>query len=110
MEYPGGFLGPGIWALIFGVAAIRSKGIALPTGIHVGLNLVQSIIGGSRGTDSFWVSSQEESPSNNAVNLVTRILVLLTGILLTEFYLRKSKKENYNKKLSLIAPDKLPGD
>lgn len=30
------FLGPGIWAFVFGIAAIRSNGIALPTGIHVG--------------------------------------------------------------------------
>ena len=99
----GAFLGPGIWALIFGIAAVRSKGIALPTGIHVGLNLVQSIIGGSRGgVESVWVISQNESPSNNTVNLITRILVLLTGILLTEFYIRKSKKENEDEELGFV--------
>jgi uncharacterized protein len=96
-NFLGAFLGPGIWAVIFGIAAIRSKGIALPTGIHVGLNLIQSIIGGSRGVESFWLSSQDESSSNNAVNLITRILVLLTGVLLTEFHLRKLKEENGNK-------------
>lgn len=101
-NFLGAFLGPGIWAVIFGIAAISSKGIALPTGIHVGLNLVQSIIGGSRGVESFWVSSQDESPSNNAVNLITRILLLLTGILLTEFHIRKSKKENENKELGFV--------
>ena len=99
----GAFLGPGIWALIFGIAAVRSKGIAVPTGIHVGLNLVQSMIGGSRGgVESVWVTSQNESPSNNTVNLITRILVLLAGILLTEFYIRKSKKENEDKELGFV--------
>jgi membrane protease YdiL (CAAX protease family) len=87
------FLGPGIWALIFGIAAIRSKGIALPTGIHVGLNLVLSILGMSHGVESFFVTSQSESTSNTIVNLITRIMVLLAGILLTEFYIRKSTKE-----------------
>lgn len=88
------FLGPGIWGLIFGIAAIRSRGIALPTGIHVGLNLTLSILGMSNGVESLFVTSQRESTSNTIINLITRILVLLAGILLTEFYIRKSKKEN----------------
>ncbi|MDR7130971.1 membrane protease YdiL (CAAX protease family) [Algoriphagus sp. 4150] len=84
------FLGPGIWALVFGIAAVRSKGIALPTGIHVGLNLIQSIFGMSKGIESFWLTSQDENTSSFIDNLVTRILVLLAGILLTEYYIRRS--------------------
>jgi len=37
--------GPGIWALVFGLGAAWSKGIALPTGIHVALNLSQQVVG-----------------------------------------------------------------
>ncbi len=96
------FLGPGIWALIFGIAAIRSKGIALPTGIHVGLNLALSVLGMSNGVESFFVTSQSESTSNTIVNLITRILVLLAGILLTELYILKSKKENVNRDLGFV--------
>jgi uncharacterized protein len=84
------FLGPGIWALIFGIAAITSKGIALPTGIHVGLNLTLSILGMSRDVESFFITSQDESTSITIVNLMTRILVLLVGIFLTESFLRKN--------------------
>jgi uncharacterized protein len=96
------FLGPGIWALVFGISAIRSNGIALPAGIHVGLNLVLSILGMSRGAESFFVTSQNESTSNNIVNLTTRILVLLAGIILTEFFIRKSKRENESNELGFI--------
>ena len=61
------------------------------------------MIGGSRGgVESVWVISQNESPSNNTVNLITRILVLLAGILLTEFYIRKSKKENEDEELGFV--------
>jgi len=96
------FLGPGIWALIFGIAAIRSKGIALPTGIHAGLNLALSILGMGNGVESIFVTSQSESTSNTTVNLITRLLVLLAGILLTEFYIRRSKKENEKMKLERL--------
>lgn len=84
------FLGPGIWALVFGIAAVQSKGIALPTGIHVGLNLIQSIFGLSKGIESFWLASQDENTSSFITNLVTRMLVLLAGILLTEYSIRSS--------------------
>lgn len=96
------FLGPGIWALIFGVAAISYRGIALPTGIHVGLNLTLSILGMSHGVESFFITSQNESTSNTIVNLITRVLTLVAGLLLTELYIRKSKAENKNEALSVI--------
>jgi hypothetical protein len=38
-------------------------------------------------------------PSNTTVNMITTILILPAGILSTEFYIRKSKKENENKEL-----------
>ncbi len=84
------FLGPGIWALVFGIAAVRSKGIALPTGIHVGLNLIQSIFGLSKGIESYWLASQDENISSFTADLATRILVLLAGILSTEYYIRRT--------------------
>ena len=94
------FLGPGIWALLFGIAAIWSKGIAFPTGIHVALNLFQQLVetkGG--GTESFWVLKQAENASNKAiaeselVGLSTQIVVLIIAIFLTEWYLRQLRKQ-----------------
>ncbi|MEJ7643886.1 MAG: CPBP family intramembrane glutamic endopeptidase [Chryseolinea sp.] len=37
-------LGPGVWSLIFGIAAMYSKGIAMATGVHVGVNVIQSLV------------------------------------------------------------------
>ena len=84
------FLGPGIWALVFGIAAVQSKGIALPTGIHVGLNLLQSIVGMRKGDESFWLTSQDENTVSFITSSLTiRAIVLLAGILLTEYYIRR---------------------
>ncbi|HEX3006729.1 MAG TPA: type II CAAX endopeptidase family protein, partial [Bacteroidales bacterium] len=33
------FYGPAVWGLLFGLAAVYSKGIAMPTGIHYACNL-----------------------------------------------------------------------
>lgn len=88
----GAFTGQGVWALIFGIAAVRSKGIALPTGIHVGTNLVQSIMGMNKGVDSFWLASQNDNTNNLIAQLVIRFLVLLVGLFLTEYYIRKSNE------------------
>ena len=83
------FLGPGIWALVFGVAAFYSNGVALPTGIHVALNFSQAIFGMSTGEfEPIWVVHQDESESTAIVGLTTRILVLIAGIILTEFCVR----------------------
>lgn len=45
-------LGPGTWAFVFGIAAARTGGIALPTGIHFGLNVAQALVGLGTATAS----------------------------------------------------------
>jgi len=92
------FLGPGIWAFVFGLAAIKSNGIALPTGIHVSLNLIQTLIGmkGDK-SESIWILQHSESASTESIahsetiGLVTQILVLVGAVLLTELYVRNKK-------------------
>ena len=44
------FAGPGVWSFAFGLLALRSNGIALPTGFHFGLNLALAAIG-----NKYWV-------------------------------------------------------
>lgn len=92
------FLGPAIWALVFGLAAIWSNGIALPTGIHVALNLIQQLTGIKSGAyASIWVLEHEENAPAEAialadtVGLATQILVLISALFLTEYYLRKKQ-------------------
>jgi membrane protease YdiL (CAAX protease family) len=43
-------LGPFVWSFAFGWLALKSNGIALPTGFHFGLNLALAVIG-----DKDWV-------------------------------------------------------
>ena len=45
-------IGPGTWAFVFGIAAARTGGIALPTGIHFGLNVAQALVGLGTATAS----------------------------------------------------------
>ncbi len=93
------FLGPGIWAFVFGIAAIRPNGIALPTGIHVALNLIQQLIGiKSSANESIWLLKHSETASaeaiahTDAIGLLTQILVLGCALFITEFHIRKKNK------------------
>lgn len=38
-------LGPGVWASIYGIAAVWLKGLAFPTGLHMALNVVLASVG-----------------------------------------------------------------
>lgn len=92
------FLGPVIWALVFGLAAIWSGGIALPTGIHVALNILQSLMGMKTGSfESLWIIKYKEGVTEDAmaradyVGMATQLLVLAGALILTEFFIRKRK-------------------
>jgi hypothetical protein len=53
------FLGPGCFAFLFGMAMVKSGGLALPTGLHIGLNLFNASIGQHRGLNSLFVIGLE---------------------------------------------------
>lgn len=80
------FLGPGLWALVFGLGAFWSKGIALPTGIHVALNLSQHIVG-MKGATTETVFMLTEDPSAallppDTVGIIGQVLVGLVALYL----------------------------
>jgi uncharacterized protein len=90
------FLGPGVWAFVFGFAATRSGGIAVPTGIHVALNSVQSLIGLKAGKyASFWLldfkpgTPEAMKVKADKIGFILQIIILLTALILTETYMRK---------------------
>lgn len=91
---PNAFLSPAIWGLTFGFLALWSRGLALPTGFHFGLNFVQSLIGEKpMYAKSVWKISLPD-PSAGILNIqqVTYLqmgLLLTLGILLIEWQLRK---------------------
>jgi CAAX protease family protein len=96
-EVIGSFLGPGVWAYVFGYAAIRSRGIALPLGIHMALNVIQSV-GGMKGTaNAIWLIDFKGVPTAAMIQqartcgTIMHVVLLVIGVLLTELYLRKTR-------------------
>jgi len=90
------FLGPGIWALVFGLAAVWSKGIAVPAGIHVALNVMQTLFGmKEKAGDHIWSVQLIDHASAAAIEqaqswgIITQVLVFVVAVILTEFFLRK---------------------
>lgn len=93
------FFGPAIWAFVFGLGAIYSRGIALPTGIHVALNIGQQVFGmQGENSNAIWVLKHPDGTSAEAiartdqVGLIAQIMVLILAIMATEFYIRNQKK------------------
>jgi len=90
----GAFTGPFVMAFIFGVTAAWSGGIALPTGLHVALNVLQGFFGMKGLEHSFFNLSYKEGLAQNlidktdTVGLVLQILVLVIGLITTAIYLQ----------------------
>ncbi len=92
------FFGPAIWAFVFGLGAIYSRGIALPTGTHVALNIGQQVFGmQGENSNAIWFLKHPEGSSAEAiartdqVGFLAQILVLVLAIWATEFYIRKNQ-------------------
>lgn len=91
------FLGPGIWAFVFGLGAVWSKGIALPTGIHIAINFLQEVLGMKGNNDHciFIMTQKSNAPADfvrtEIIGVAVQILVLVATILLTEWLIRKNK-------------------
>ena len=89
------FLGPGIWAFVYGLAAISSGGISLSTGLHVALNMMQLMVGIKGTESSFWLVKYKEGVNVmemkqvETIGIVIQLLVLMFAIILTEWYVRK---------------------
>lgn len=96
-------LGPGIWAFVFGLAAFWSKGIAVPTGIHVALNVIQPLIGMKSGTYvSVWMLDHPKGVSaqmlakTETVGFIIQFLILAGAFIVTEVYIRKLKNQDFS--------------
>ena len=95
------FYGPAVWGLLFGLAAIYSKGIAMPTGIHYAANLTTSAFGAKNTTASIWTVTQPDDaivkPAGMDWSTILPSLVLLTfAVICIELYLRRKTTANMN--------------
>jgi membrane protease YdiL (CAAX protease family) len=94
------FAGPFVWAFVFGLAAIWSRGIAVPTGIHFALNVLQTITGMKGSKGAVWIL--DYPPGTNPVlmertdkiGLIMQVAVLIVALLSTYWYVRKSMAQS----------------
>jgi len=97
------FAGPFVWSFVFGLAAVRSGGIAVSTGIHLMLNVLQVFTGTSAGPNSMWKLSYIHEASKDAIartettGLLLQVAVLVTAIAATEYFIRRksSRRSRY---------------
>jgi len=95
-------LGPGVWAIIYGWAAIKSDGIALPTGIHISANMILAVVGLKDERYSLWQIeyateiTTEMQNNTEIVGISVQILLLIVGIILTEWYIRNKRNRAQN--------------
>jgi hypothetical protein len=91
------FLGPGIWSLAYGLSAVASKGISMPTGLHSGVNIILALFIGKKNIESLWVIdfptevSENVIIANQNVGIIIHVSLLVLCIIAIEIYLRKKK-------------------
>ena len=88
------FCGPAVWGLIYGLAAIYSKGIAMPTGIHYAANLTTSSLGEKNTTASIWTVEQPNSATAKYggfdwATILPSLALLVFAIICIELYMRR---------------------
>ncbi len=89
--------GPAIWGLFYGVLAYWSKGLAIPIGFHVGLNLVQGLCSEkTKWVDGIWAFELVQTSSLLTIEQLTLLLqgmLLVSGIVVVEYYLRMVRNQ-----------------
>jgi len=91
-------LGPGIWGIVYGIYAVTSKGISMPTGIHMAANIVLALLGTKDSVYAIWnlelvAPNMEAAESHaNTVGIFLQIALLIFAIILTEHHIRTNKK------------------
>jgi len=91
------FTGPFVWAFVFGLSAAWSRGIAMPTGIHLALNIGQLLSGVNNNPNSIWKLDYNHGATPAAmthtahVGLALQMIVLIVAVIVTEYYIRKKR-------------------
>lgn len=91
-------LGPGVWGVVFGVAAYLSKSIAVPLGIHISANLVQTLTGlkTQYGTSIWTLFKGEITPQAltqvEQIGLLMQVSLFIGAVIVLEISLRKIKQ------------------
>lgn len=91
--------GPAVWGLLFGLAAIYSKGIAMPTGIHYAANLTTSSFGAADSEVSIWTVKQSHGDTakyggTDWTTILPTLALLVFAIICIELYMRRKTTAN----------------
>lgn len=92
------FAGPFVWAFVFGLAAIWSRGIAVPTGIHFALNVLQTITGMKGSKGAVWILDYPPGTNHvllertDKIGLFIQVAVLIFALLATYWYARRNRE------------------
>lgn len=95
-------LGPGVWGIIFGLAAYHGNGISRSTGLHYGVNLTSSAFGIDPQTRPIWILTQSNGGSlanyqSSALEiLLPQLLVLCLAIFAMKFTIQKMRATESN--------------
>jgi membrane protease YdiL (CAAX protease family) len=93
------FTGPFVWAFVFGLSALWSGGIAMPTGIHLALNILQNLVGLKGGEASLWKldfpsgTPQSIMQQTDHVGLILHGIVLVSALVMTAWYKQRAKPD-----------------
>ena len=93
-------LGPAVWGLVFGLAAVYSKGIAMPTGIHYAVNLTTSALGAKDTAASIWTVKQVNTPAaeyqgTDWAMILSSLVLLIFAVTCLELYMRRKTSSRY---------------
>lgn len=86
MSWSGAFLGSGVGALFFGIAALRSKGLALPVGLHAAWNTGQWALG-FKQVPGIWQAVVEKGYETSVERTGFISYLLVMGLAILSLYL-----------------------
>jgi membrane protease YdiL (CAAX protease family) len=86
-----GLVGAGVGSLLYGIAALKTKGLAFPIGIHAAWNFGQWMLG-MKGEPGVWkvVIEQGYKSRVDTIGFICYLLVMGLGIVAVHLYWRKS--------------------
>lgn len=85
--------GPFVWSFVFGLAAVWSRGIALPAGIHISVNVLLNMAGLSGNNGLLWKMNVPENrhASIEFAGVSLELGLLALSLIAMEFFIQRTK-------------------
>lgn len=84
------FLGSAVGAILFGIAALKTKGIALPVGLHLAWNFGQWCVG-FKNEPGIWENIIVQGSESKNEQIVFIVYLIVMGLAILGFYLYRPK-------------------